>query len=115
MTGVQTCALPICIGGVGYFSNVTGSNVECARGGTCGYSVGGGNSGTPGGGGHGARWTTTSSRQLGGPGATGIVIISYPITFKEADYSGIVSYSVVGNNRVYRFSGNSTISWRPNI
>ena len=58
---------------------------------------------TPGGGVNGAFWTT------GGSGGSGVVVLRYLSYYANAVTTGSPTYNLVGNYRVYTFTGSGTI------
>jgi hypothetical protein len=125
-------------GGVGLQYSISGSNVFYAGGGGGGANLntpdttasgggvggaGGGGSGglvidsgfraatTPntGGGGGGAEYE--GSIAGGGAGASGIVIISYSTIYKAASATGAFTFTSVGGNYIYTFTGSGTITF----
>ena len=84
--------------GPGLASSISGSSVTYAAGGRgTQFLVGAANSGN---GGSGCR-----------NGGSGIVIISYPQTYKQAIATGTYSMSPVGTNYVYTFTGSGSITF----
>jgi len=97
--------------GSGQASSITGTSVTYATGGTGGSSgSGNGASGdaNTGNGGGGAQAGTSRS---GGNGGSGVVIISYSSTFKDASTTGTVARTTSGGNTVYTFTGSGTITF----
>ena len=96
-------------GGAGTSNSITGSAVTYAAGGSGGSSSSGagsaganntGNGGTAG-------WNTAP----GPNGGSGIVVISYPSTYKAATITGTVTQATSGGNYIYTFTGNGTITF----
>jgi hypothetical protein len=118
-------------GGAGTSSSITGTATTYAGGGGGGVFFSGGTPGTGGAGGGGNGGTSGSSgtpntggggggaaqNSLGGNGASGVVIIAYPLTFLPlSSIGGGLTYTVDTTTRsgyrVYRFTaGTGTISW----
>ena len=113
-------------GGNGYTYPLTGYSVGGGGGGGgnsgnfgTGGGGGGGNGGTnitnsavagtvnTGGGGGGSANNTNSAA----PGGSGIIIISYPITYKTAVATGTYSYTTSSGNQIYTFTGSGTITF----
>ena len=105
MTGVQTCALPIC-GGTqyGYSAGVGGNG-----GGGNGSVTSAGDSGTANTGGGGGGNGKGSSP--GGNGGSGVVIIKYPNTYKAASTTGSPTYTNTGGYRIYKYTSSGTITF----
>jgi len=119
-------------GGNGTASSITGTSVTYAGGGGGSSFVGnpgtGGNGGS-GGGGNGAtparsNVATSGSANTGGGGGgfgtsqsgpgnggSGVVIIAYPSTFKDASTTGTVTRTTSGGNTIYTFTGSGTITF----
>lgn len=120
--------------GSGLANSITGASIARGGGGGNGgvYNVNGGENGIPGpstdgsgsggtnrangnpgagnyGGGGGGGSFYDYAGYTGGAGGSGIVIISYPTTYSTlTSITGLTySYSVVGSNRVYQFTGGS--------
>jgi len=111
-------------GGAGKYSSITGTNTAYAGGGggndaqtfnTYGGGVGGGGTGggntngvaggvNLGGGGGGGKETS-------GAGGSGVVIISYADTSPAATVTGNPTVTVVGGNRIYKFTSSGSITW----
>ena len=127
-------------GGSGRESSITGRSIIYAGGGGGGQYydpngqpfVGGGNGGTGGGGqggiqygvgntsyrlpgpgtdGYGGGGGAGGANQNGERGGRGIVIIRYPVSFPAAITTGNVEYNVVGQNRIYIWSGDGTLQF----
>jgi hypothetical protein len=117
-------------GGSGVSSSVTGSSVNRAGGGGGGSYVSAASTATGGGGagggsgngyvgqnatsntgGGGGGCGSGGSGTGGGNGGSGIVIISYPSTFKDASTTGTVIRTTSGGNTIYTFTGSGTITF----
>ena len=121
-------------GGVGVASTVSGSPVYYAGGGGGGTynngagpgasggagGNGGGGQGSPSSGGGSAAGTTNtggggggngSNPSNGSAGGSGVVIISYPTSYKLATTSGTVTQTSVGGNYIFTFTGSGTITF----
>ena len=107
MTGVQTCALPICFpvtiltsggnGGTGGGGNGKGNDGTGDNGGV--------NTGGGGGGGGG---------DIGGPGGSGgkgVVVLRYENTRKNATTTGSPTFIDSGGYKIYVFNDSGTIMW----
>lgn len=123
-------------GGSGSASSITGSSVTRAGGGgggaRAGQAVGTGGSGGGGGGSNAGTATsggantggggggggclectfTSDTTYSGGNGGSGVVVIRYADTFKDAaSTTGSPSYSNAGGYKVYTFTGSGSIQW----
>ena len=109
------------VGGIGVQSSITGTATYYAGGGSTGWSppVAGGQ-----GGGGASQSGTTGSNGVantgggggtndgsGGAGGSGIVIVRYSTSFREATVSGSPTYTITGSYRVYQFTGNGSITF----
>jgi hypothetical protein len=65
---------------------------------------GGANTGGGGGGGG-------NDGQAGGNGGSGIIVIRYPSNFPTAIATGTFTYSLVNNDRVYKFTADGSITF----
>jgi len=128
-------------GGSGRESSITGTAIIYAGGGGAGQYydpftgqpfVGGGSGGVGGGGEGGIQYGVGNTiyrlpsqgtdglgggggaggaNQNGARGGRGIVVIRYPISFPAAITTGNVQYNVVGQNRIYIWSGDGTLTF----
>ncbi len=126
--GVQGSAGNGGAGGTGTANSISGTSITYAGGGSAGGNTGSnvnpaggggrGGFGNPasqatsglanygaGGGGNGGYETTKTS----GAGGSGIVIISYPTTYRTATVTGGGAQTTVGGNYVYTFTSSGTI------
>ena len=118
-------------GGIGAISAISGSNVYYGGGGGGGSWVGsaaggtgGGGSGNGGGSG-GANGTANTGGGAGGAGAngsggagttgfnggSGVVIVSYPTSFRLATATGTYTQTSSGGNYIFTFTGSGTITF----
>ena len=121
-------------GGVGVSNSITGTAVFYAGGGgggiygsasfSSGGNGGGGNGGgngttpggnatanTGGGGGGTGGHPSTGTNQAGGNGGSGICIVSYPASYKDAVATGTYTKTEAGGNTIYTFTGSGTITF----
>lgn len=119
-------------GGAGTASSISGSSVTRAGGGGgggafanalpgAGGAGGGGAGGTTGGangtsgtvntGGGGGGFVNYNQPYVGGSGGSGVVIISYPTSFKIASATGTYSLVSSGGNYIFTFTGSGTITF----
>lgn len=103
------------MGGSGKSSNIVGINTIYSAGGNGGPEVTGvtpaaGAANTGNGGGGSINGTSTTKR-TGAAGGSGVVVISYPETYREATTTGSVDYSVVSGTRIYKFTASGTITF----
>jgi hypothetical protein len=121
-------------GGVGVSNSITGTAVFYAggggggiynsasfsSGGNGGGGAGGGNATTPGtagtantGGGGGGTGGSASggSNQAGGNGGSGVCIISYSASYKDATATGTYTKTEASGNTIYTFTGSGTITF----
>jgi hypothetical protein len=112
------------VGGNGFASSISGSSVTRGGGGggidttgQPGGSGGGGAGSASGVGGNGSANTGSGggggpSATGGGAGGSGVVIIRYPKTFKDAITSGNPTFNPDANGyKVYTFNSSGTIAW----
>jgi len=120
-------------GGDGSVSSISGSSVTYAGGGGGGRDTAGGDGGsggggaggisssrnpdagtvsTGGGGGGGAPGNQPNGNRFGAQGGSGVVIIRYPNTFREAITTGNPTFNPNANGyKVYTFNDSGTIAW----
>ncbi|NBQ98759.1 MAG: hypothetical protein EBU12_11195, partial [Microbacteriaceae bacterium] len=53
----------------------------------------------------------TGGYTAGGNGASGVVIVAYPVTFRPATTTGSPTVTVSGGYRRYTFTGNGSITF----
>lgn len=99
--------------GSGVFDSLVGFVCPGGEGGyNVNYGFNAAPSSTPGAGGNGGRFaTSTITRGRAQPGANGLVVIAYPLRFLPATATGTFTYTETGGNRVYRFTGPGTIKF----
>lgn len=97
-------------GGSGVANSITGTSVT--------YAAGGPGSGASGGAGANATANTGNGAQagsypgnLGGTGGSGIAIISVSDTIAVATTTGSPTITTSGGKRIYKFTGNGSITW----
>ena len=107
-------------GGGGQYYDPTQGLVSAGSGGTGGggqggiqYGVGNTSYRLPGPGtdGYGGGGGSGGYNQDGERGGRGIVIIRYPVSFPAAITTGSVTYNVIGQNRIYIWSGDGTLQF----
>lgn len=115
-------------GGAGSSSSISGSAVTYAGGGGGAGALSTGTGGTGGGGNgavrnvsNGVSGTTNTGGGGGGcsdgtlttgtTGGSGVVIVSYPTTYRTAVTSGTVTQTTSGGNYIYTFTGSGTITF----
>ena len=113
-------------GGAGKYSSISGTNTAYAGGGgghnsqtTGNYGGGIGGGGT--GGSNGTQQAIAGGINLGGgggggketsgAGGSGVVIISYADTSPAATVTGNPTVTIVGGNRIYKFTSSGSITW----
>ena len=95
-------------GGSGLASSITGSSITYAAGGQAGENTAGGQNGAANSGdGAGGGWTFTN----GGTGGSGVVIISYPKSWRAATTTGSPTVTTTSTNRVYKFTSSGSITF----
>ena len=117
--GIPTSTTPGS-GGAGFTSSIKGTAGLYGQGGPGNYSTRTYDARAPGStgmGGMGGPANTSSNYTVyrAMAGAPGQIVIRYPLTYKEADYTGVVQYTEASGYRIYTFYSTGTISWRGGI
>jgi hypothetical protein len=112
------------VGGTYYIAGGGGGGTyntsSFSSGGNGGGGAGGGNGSTPGGnatantggGGGGTAGTPSAgASQVGGNGGSGVCIISYSASYKDATATGTYTKTEAGGNTIYTFTGSGTITF----
>lgn len=97
-------------GGSGAASSITGTSVTYAAGGSTGVPSPSNATANTGNGGNSSACPAGVAVPSAN-GGSGIVVVKYPNTFKAAIASGSFTYTVVGTENVYTFTGSGTITF----